>query len=250
MGRIVQIDTITIGHQFNGPPTSGQGGYSAGMVARYIEGPSEVTLKKPPPLDRPLSMERGDSGLIRMMDGEEVIAEGKSCQVAREFPKSPTLEATHAAERNYLGLTNLPFPTCYGCGTERGEGAGLRIFSGPVDGTELVAGTWTPDQYMSGENTVVRPEFVWAALDCPGGWGTLLHYFKDGMPPGSFSLLGRMQAALLSPVLCGERYIVSGWPKGQEGRKFYSGMGIFTEQGEPLALGGQTWIFLNPNLAD
>ena len=36
-------ETVTIPAQFNGPPGSGNGGYSAGAFADFIGGPTEVT---------------------------------------------------------------------------------------------------------------------------------------------------------------------------------------------------------------
>ena len=51
----------------------------------------------------------------------------------------------------------------------RPPGDGLRIFPGPVAGLGLWAAPWTPDPSVAGANGKVRPEVVWAALDCPSG---------------------------------------------------------------------------------
>jgi hypothetical protein len=45
------MQTITIARRFRGPPNSGNGGYVCGMLARYITGAAEVTLRAPPPLE-------------------------------------------------------------------------------------------------------------------------------------------------------------------------------------------------------
>lgn len=52
--------TITISARFDGPPTTGNGGYVCGLVARHVDGPAEVTLWAPPPLERPLTLERAE----------------------------------------------------------------------------------------------------------------------------------------------------------------------------------------------
>ena len=61
------------------------------------------------------------------------------------------------------------FPDCFVCGMNRRPGDGLRIFPGPVAGLALWAAPWTPDPSVAGPDGRVRPEVVWAALDCPSG---------------------------------------------------------------------------------
>ena len=39
--------TLVIGSRFCGPPDSGNGGYVCGLIADYLGGPAEVTLRKP-----------------------------------------------------------------------------------------------------------------------------------------------------------------------------------------------------------
>ena len=51
-------DQITIPKRFCGPPDSGNGGYVCGLLAGYVSGGSEVTLRMPPPLERPLDIVR------------------------------------------------------------------------------------------------------------------------------------------------------------------------------------------------
>jgi hypothetical protein len=61
------------------------------------------------------------------------------------------------------------FPGCFVCGPARGPGDGLRILPGPVAGRGLWAAPWTPEETVAGASDRVRPEVVWAALDCPSG---------------------------------------------------------------------------------
>ena len=90
-----------------------------------------------------------------------------------------------------------PYPACFVCGPTRDEGDGLRIFPGPVEGRELYAAPWTPDDSVADDEGIVRPEFVWAALDCPSGIVTDL--FGD---VGRI-LLGRLAAELIEPLEAG-----------------------------------------------
>jgi len=42
-------DHVTIERRFCGPPESGNGGYSCGLLAAHVGGPAEVTLRRSPP---------------------------------------------------------------------------------------------------------------------------------------------------------------------------------------------------------
>jgi hypothetical protein len=53
-------DPIVIDRRFRGPPESGNGGYTCGLVAGRVDGPAEVTLRLPPPLEEPLTVASGD----------------------------------------------------------------------------------------------------------------------------------------------------------------------------------------------
>jgi hypothetical protein len=45
---------LRIEERYRGPPDSGNGGYVCGLVAGFLGGSAEVTLRRPPPLDRTL----------------------------------------------------------------------------------------------------------------------------------------------------------------------------------------------------
>ncbi len=47
---------LVISRRFRGPPTSGNGGYTCGMLAAAASKPVEVRLMRPPPLDRTLEI--------------------------------------------------------------------------------------------------------------------------------------------------------------------------------------------------
>src|SRR3546814_6879537 len=76
-------DTITIEGRFCGPPGMGNGGYVCGKLAAYVDGPAEVTLRRPTPLDRPLAVVR-EAGLARLMDGDAVLAEARPASRSEE----------------------------------------------------------------------------------------------------------------------------------------------------------------------
>ena len=238
-------ELITIDRRFNGPPNSGHGGYVCGIIADHIGPCAEVTLHSPPPLDLPLTVERMESGEVHLSDAKATIAVGRQAQLLLDIPDPPTLEECTKAAKAYPGFESHPFPTCFVCGHERAEGDGLRIFSGPVNGSEVMAAPWLPDASLAGITGKVRTEFLWAALDCPTGWA-VKNLLNTLFPNATQILLGRLVADVKEGLRIGQNCVTIGWPIGNDGRKLFSGSAIFSKNGELLAAGKATWIAILP----
>jgi hypothetical protein len=219
-------ERIVIERRFRGPTESGNGGYTSGLVARFVDGPAEVTLRAPPPLDTPLDV-RHHGDAVRVFDGETLVAEAKPAVVDLEPPAAPSFSVAGAAALPEGDLES-PFPECFVCGPHREPGDGLRIFAGPL-ADHAVAATWTPAEWQTG------PEFVWAALDCPGAYAC-------GFGDRGVLVLGRLAARVESSPEPGERCVVLAWPLGDEGRKAYAGTALYGEGGRVLGVARATWI--------
>ncbi len=229
------MDQVLIGHGFCGPDGIGQGGYVCGLVAQAVDGDAEVTLHKPAPLGQPLTLEPGEGGRANLRHGEILIAQGvPAAKTDLEVPEAPDFAAAEAASTRYAGHEHTAYPNCFVCGRNRMED-GMRIFAGPVDGGGILASPWLPDARFADETGAVRAEFIWAALDCPGG-------FAVNDDPYRKILLGRMSARQYAPVRVGQRHIATAWMTGGEGRKRYSGAAIFAEDGTLKATAQGTWI--------
>jgi hypothetical protein len=219
-------ERIVIERRFRGPTESGNGGYTSGLVAQFVEGAAEVTLRVPPPLDTPLDVRHyGDA--VRVLDGETIVAEAKPAVVDVEPPAPPSFPAAAAAALPEGDLES-PFPECFVCGPHREAGDGLRIFAGPL-GDRSVAATWTPADRQTGS------EFVWAALDCPGA-------YASGFGERGVLVLGRLAARVEALPEPGEPCVVVAWPLGDEGRKAYAGTALYGEGGRVLGVARATWI--------
>src|ERR1700733_6390007 len=82
------MPALTIAPRFCGPPGSGNGGYVCGRIAAYLDGPAQITLRRPPPLATPLAVDRGGAGSVRVLDGRTEVAEGTCLpdSLAMELP--------------------------------------------------------------------------------------------------------------------------------------------------------------------
>lgn len=217
---------MRIAGRFNGPPGSGNGGVTCGRLAAYVGAPAvEVTLRRPPPLDRDLRVDASE-GSARLLDGEVLVAEAVPSTVDLDVPDAVTVEVARTAEQAYAGPSEHPFATCFVCGTDRTDGLGLR--PGPTAGG--TACTCVPESD--------DPVMVWAALDCPAGWTVL----KPGRP----LVLGRMALTAPGTVAPGQVHVVQGWITGQDGRKVHTGSVLRDPDGGVVAVARGTWFEIDP----
>src|SRR4051812_2672719 len=110
------MSELVVEHRFRGPAASGNGGYTAGRIAAFVDAPAvEVTLRLPPPLDRPLQVVRvGES--VEVRDGEALVAEARPSVVEVEPPRRVGIAEALAAEQQYAGAEEHAFPECFVCG--------------------------------------------------------------------------------------------------------------------------------------
>jgi hypothetical protein len=215
---------LVIDRKFRGPTESANGGYTCGLLASFLHGTAEVTLRLPPPLERDLEVVT--DGPLELRDGDAVVAEAAPAELDLDVPDPISFEEA-AASALPEGDKGSVFPECFVCGWAREDG--LRIYAGRVEGRELVAATWTP------RDDAISSEFVWAALDCPGAYA--VEFGQRGNP-----VLGRLTAHVEHLPHPGERCVVMGWPLGEEGRKLYAGTALYGEDGRVLGAARATWI--------
>lgn len=218
-----------IDHRHRGPLASGNGGWSAGLLAAFVDGPAEVTLRLPPPLDRPLPVAE-DGERVLLLDGDALVAEAVPGAPGLELPAPPSLAEAEDAATRHIHFGGENFAECFSCGF---RDDGLCIHVGAVAGRDdgLQAAAWVARE--------VSPEVVWAAIDCAGAYAV-------GGPGRGEVVLGRMAAEILRLPEDGEQCIVVAWPLGEDGRKLSAGTALLTAGGETLAVSRQTWIAPKP----
>jgi hypothetical protein len=112
----------------------------------------------------------------------------------------------------------------------------LHLYTGPVEGRDMVACTWTPTADLDRGDHHVAPEFMHAALDCPSYWS---------LPrAGSMAaLLARLTASIDADLpRIGEELIVAAWPIHSDGRKHRAATAIYNASGGVLARAEALWI--------
>ena len=257
------MNRLIVPRRFCGPPSSGNGGWTAGALAGLVEHERpgdrtdarpaiEVSLRRPPPLDTAMPVTVAEGLTVASAEGS-TVAEARTVTDAPE-PVDPVPAAeARAAGASYAGLRSHPFPTCFVCGTGRREGDGLRIFPGPVgaapDGSTRVAATWTPHPSLADDDHPDRTDpdeevrrtslaVTWAALDCTGGWA--------GDLEERLMVLGRMTAQVDTLPVVGEEHVVVGQARGRDGRKTSTATTLYDADGRVVARAEHIWIAIDP----
>ncbi|MCQ4118781.1 hypothetical protein [Rhodococcus tibetensis] len=228
---------LFVPYRFRGPAASGNGGYVAGLLASTLDHdgapttPVTVTLRRPPPLEVPLEVVRGDGqSTAQDLDGT-MIAEAQpgSGDAPRQVP-AVSLDVALAASETYPGRHHHPFPQCFVCGPDRAAGDGMRLFPGRIDDGSTAC-VWHVDPDLAGQTA-----FVWAALDCPGGWAAPI----EDRP----MVLGRITAQVSALPEAGEDCVITGRLVGSEGRKVWTATTAYGADERELGRAFATWITL------
>lgn len=223
---------LVIPVRYCGPPDSGNGGYTSGLVAGALRAAGvacpdgvEVTLRRPPPLDKPLAVTT-QAAHAAVSDGDTLVAEARPADAISAVVPAVGYADAVAAAREYPGLSGHPFPTCFTCGPQRDAGDGLRIFPGRLDDGRTAAPWRVPDD--------IDEATVWAALDCPGGWTVQL----EERP----RVLGRIAAHVVDVPAAGDDCVVTGQVLREQGRKAVVATALYAPSGALLARAVATWI--------
>ncbi len=255
-------DTLLVPRRYCGPARSGNGGYVAGALADELPATSggrvgepsargdaravAVTLRQPPPLDATMRI-AWKGTVLELTFGGAVVAQATVVEAVIDPVEAVDWEEAVAASASYPGHTSHPFPTCFGCGTERPDG--LRIYPGQVPsvraGATRLAATWVPDDTVTAdrhasEDSAPRASLAatWSALDCIGGWA--------GDLTERLMVLGRMTAIIDTLPVVGERHVVTGEHRGSEGRKTFTASTLHDADGRIVGRAEHVWVAVDP----
>ncbi len=249
---------LIVPSRFCGPPSSGNGGWTAGALAALVDHDCPdnraeawpaitVALRQPPPLDTPMDVGVDGTDTVASFGGA-VVARARLSDTDPGLVEPVPVERARAAMASYPGLTSHPFATCVVCGTDRAEGDGLRIFPGRVadqDGATRVAASWTPhpstgEDFHTYVDDVPRASLAvtWGALDCIGGWA--------GDLGERLMVLAGMTARVDALPVIGEEHVVVGMARGREGRKTFTSATLYDADGRVVACAEHLWVAVDP----
>ncbi len=246
---------INIPRRYSGPPGSANGGWAAGSLARLLDGAAPSTtprtvvvqLRRPPPLEATMPVTTDHEWLVAedpREPGAVVLRAREEAQHPPEPVAAVDLETARTASIRYPGHTAHPFSSCFVCGTDRKEGDGLRIFPGKVSPDDShdqrVATTWTPAPEFAeaGHEDEAGIPATWAALDCIGGWAGHIEEHAMVLASITVHLLGRPRIGL--------EHVLVAEPRGDEGRKVFTGVSLYEPDGTLIAAASHLWITVDP----
>lgn len=241
----MSFESIEIAHRFCGPPQSGNGGYVGGRLAPFVATDEDTPavaarLFAPPPLGTKLEV-RAEGDRFGLFAEGTRVAEARSVALDLVAPEAPNFEDAQRASEDFRGFHDPVFPTCFVCGFEREAGDGMRIFPGESEQPGIFAAPWVPDASLGSDGSDrVAPEFLWAALDCPGA-------FAFPQPEEKVVLLGEMQVQLTGDVSVGESCVVASWFLDRSGRKYTTGSALYNSAGRCCGVAKGIWIEIEPD---
>jgi hypothetical protein len=233
---ITTPETLQVAARFCGPPASANGGYVCGLVADAIGQLVTVRLLKPPPLDTAMTLHADDDGTGHVEQASQRILEARPASLDDLVPPAQVSYAAALDASRHAPWSDPeqhPCPGCFVCGPLRARGDGLRLFAGPVPGQAYVATGWSPDASLARAGKVA-PEFIAAALDCPG-----FQALQTGKKPW---LLGEYTCRIDRCVDVEEPCVIVGWKIEVKGRRSIVGTSLHGEDGALCALAKGVWI--------
>lgn len=230
---------IIISNKYCGYKHIGNGGYVCGIVANYIKGAAKITLVTSPPVDHPMHIEYINKNVL-LKDGDTIIAKGEAVDFEiGNIPKPPTFAEAVEASKKSIAASGSLSPDCFVCGSNRSEDDGYRLFPGFVANNNCVAAPWFPNKSLADASGFIKPEFIWAALDCPGAYAIFDEHIKGTV------LLGQLTADVKNNLELENEYIATGWEIGRDGRKYFAGSAIFSKTGELCSVAKSVWFALD-----
>jgi hypothetical protein len=238
-------DQIWLDRWFQGPSGSGQGGWTAHLLAGRIDHPVTMAIRAPVPLETPLDVThdvQNDRWLLVDHTGPQavtvMVAEPWESLFAATEPV--TVEAAAAARRRFTTVVDPhPVPFCFSCGLQHDS---MRVHAGPL-GDDRFATDWTAPSWAVGDDGAVDPGPLWAALDCTAAW--YIGYSRGPRTPVTV----QYAVDVLEPIDPAVNYALVGWSGDHssewDGRKRHGASAAFAPDGTCVARAASFWLSID-----
>lgn len=228
---------FTIDARHNGPPASGHGGITSGLLAASVDSDRGVVVRlhSPVPLDTPLQVLAADDGAMQARAADTLVATARPAEQTLTVGSFPDLgpDDIAAAEAGWVADRQRwnPFPTCFGCGTARLDG--WRLSPGLVPGSDVHATSWTA-RFDGGAD----PGWAaWGVLDC-----TQVGPVIEATDRSGALLTGELALRPIAAVQDGVRYVALSRLRGRSGRKVFTEGALLDPDGQTVAVAHATWF--------
>jgi hypothetical protein len=241
------VRELTVDPRYNGPIGWANGGYACGLIAdatgrgRPADHPIQITLRRPVPLGALLRVEHaaGERG-GRVRHGNDTVALAEPTTFRPSPPPvAPDISAALAARDRHPGWpADGPLADCFVCSPRRPDG--LQVIAGPLDDPPTVTATpFEPARCSTAiaDAGLVRPEIIWAALDCPS-------FPVAALLTGRICLLGTFAVRRHRDIRLDERLVIVGWVREHERRVYRTASAMLDATGTVVADAQATWVEL------
>jgi acyl-coenzyme A thioesterase PaaI-like protein len=233
-------EVVRLPRDWCGPDGIGQGGVTAGLVAAdLLDGPVEVRLHAPAPLDTDMDIRRDDAGQRTLIatPGRLIATARRVGAVGGTPPPGIDLDSARSVT-GALSHRNV-FGRCLICGHEREDS--LRVWPGPRPdaGPGVATAFEVPAQFRADDGTLATP-FVFGALDCTSGFAVL--HDSDA----AVAITGTMQVQLERPVPADLPVIATAQVAGRGGRTWLVDAALRSAGGRVLATAHVIWVEIDP----
>jgi len=234
------MTSITIPARFEGPPGTGQGGYTAARAIDEIGGAATVAFRSPVPLDEalPLNQRSEDHWQLSNASGATVLDITRWEPVWASTATVSIADARAARERFAYTADNHPAHHCFSCGAQADS---MHVHAGPL-GDGRHATDWTIPDWATDDTGVVDHAVAWAAVDCTAAW------YVAGSADGRAGFTVQLAVEVLAPLIVGDTYAAVGWegdyPAVWDGRKRGACSALFDHSGTLVARSRSFWVAL------
>ncbi len=236
-------DTIRIDRRYEGPPGTGQGGWTAWRLADAIGEPVTIALRAQVPLDADLEIERYEDRwrlVDRSFASRVTVLEAERWDPAFASTEPvPIGAAADARSRFEYADHEHPAAGCFSCGIGPDT---MHVHAGPL-GDGRYATDWTAPEWPAVEG-IVPPGVLWAAIDCTAAW------YVCSTAERRMAFTVQYAAEVTAPIRAGGRYSLVGWsgdfPAEWDGRKRGAASAAFDEDGACVARAHSFWVSAGP----
>ena len=233
------MTSLRIGHRFQGPSGTGQGGWTSARFEQAVGEPLSISIRRGIPLETDLAVVEVDGGWELRDDGDSPVMTARPRTESFLDTDAVSIDAAADARRRFPAASEVvhPVPDCFSCGPVE---TSMGVHAGPLDdGSGRFAVDWTVPDWAAIDGHV-DSALLWTALDCATAWYV---GYSDGRRP-AFTV--GYAAEVVTALEPGGTYAVVAWngdyPAEWDGRKRGGAAAAFDRAGRCVGRARSFWV--------